>query len=173
MYQYFVYIACLIVCFRFFVPLENFSLIWKRHHYRWWTTNFDLYLPLMAIENWWLFMYHTCCDTGQPFFIVISDDPWHSRLLPSVWQWSCHYLLKRLRCVPTGDWNLISFMRGERSTITPPRFIVLFKLVVSTRKSHLIINKTPKKEYYIKYTYLKRSTDVDFQTFCDCLFQRI
>ena len=23
----------------------------------------------------------------------ITEDPWHSQLLPSVWQWSCHYLL--------------------------------------------------------------------------------
>ena len=25
---------------------------------------------------------HTYCDTGYPFIIVISEDPWHSRLLP-------------------------------------------------------------------------------------------
>ena len=35
---------------------------------------------------------HTYCDTGLPFIMVISEDPWHSHLLPSVWQWSCHYL---------------------------------------------------------------------------------
>ena len=35
---------------------------------------------------------HTHCDTGLPFIMVISEDPWHSHLLPSVWQWSCHYL---------------------------------------------------------------------------------
>ena len=33
---------------------------------------------------------HTYCDTGLPFIMVISEDPWHSHLLPSVWQWSCH-----------------------------------------------------------------------------------
>ena len=27
---------------------------------------------------------HTYCDTGHPFIMVISDDPWHSHLLPSV-----------------------------------------------------------------------------------------
>ena len=26
------------------------------------------------------------------FRMVIFEDPWHSHLLPSVWQWSCHYL---------------------------------------------------------------------------------
>ena len=35
---------------------------------------------------------HTYCDTGHPFIIVISEDPRHSHLLPSVKQWSCHYL---------------------------------------------------------------------------------
>ena len=36
---------------------------------------------------------HTYCDTDQPFIMVISEDPWHSHLLPSVWKWSCHYLV--------------------------------------------------------------------------------
>ena len=35
--------------------------------------------------------FHTHCDTGLPFIMVISEDPWHSYLMPSVWQWSCHY----------------------------------------------------------------------------------
>ena len=37
---------------------------------------------------------HTYCDTGHTFIMVISKDPWHSHLLASVWQWSCHYLFK-------------------------------------------------------------------------------
>ena len=47
---------------------------------------------------------HTCCDTEHPFIMVISGDPWHSNLLPNVWQWSlpdttCFYELglSRLR----------------------------------------------------------------------------
>ena len=39
---------CLFVCF---VPLENFSLIWRRHHGRWRAANFDLCSALMAIEQ--------------------------------------------------------------------------------------------------------------------------
>ena len=27
---------------------------------------------------------HIYCDTGHPFIMVISEDPWHSPLLPSV-----------------------------------------------------------------------------------------
>ena len=45
---------------------------------------------------------HTYCDTGHPFIMVISEDPWHSHLLLSVWQWSCHYLFLRLRSVAAG-----------------------------------------------------------------------
>ena len=44
---------------------------------------------------------HTYCDTGHPFIMVISEDLWHSHLLPSVYQWSCHYLFLRLRSVRT------------------------------------------------------------------------
>ena len=36
----------------FFVPLEKFPLIWKRHHYRWRTSKFDLCSALMVIEQW-------------------------------------------------------------------------------------------------------------------------
>ena len=45
---------------------------------------------------------NTYCDTGHPLIMVISEDPWHSHLLPSVWQWSCHYLFLRLRSVAAG-----------------------------------------------------------------------
>ena len=41
------------VClFVIFVPLENFSLIWRRHHCRWSAANFDLCSALMVIEQW-------------------------------------------------------------------------------------------------------------------------
>ena len=63
---------------------------------------------------------HIHCDTGLPFIMVISEDPWHSHLLPSVWQWSCHTLFLRLRSVATGDRTQLSRMRGERTTSTPP-----------------------------------------------------
>ena len=38
----------------------------------------------------------------HPFLMVISEDPWQSRLLKSLLQWSCHYLFKRLRPVAVG-----------------------------------------------------------------------
>ena len=36
-------------------PLENFSLIWRRHHHQWRAANFDLCSALMAIEQWGFF----------------------------------------------------------------------------------------------------------------------
>ena len=59
---------------------------------------------------------HTHCDTGLSFIMVISEDPWHSHLMQSVWQWSCHYLFLRLRSVATWDRTPISRMRGKCST---------------------------------------------------------
>ena len=47
--------SCLFVCLLFFVPLENFSLIWRSHHCRWRAANFDLCSALMAIEQWGFF----------------------------------------------------------------------------------------------------------------------
>ena len=39
----------------FLVPLENFSVIWRRHHCRWRASNFDLCSAIMAIEQWGFF----------------------------------------------------------------------------------------------------------------------
>ena len=74
--------------------------------------------------------YHTYCDTGHPFIMIISEDPWHFTLL-SVWQWSCHYLFFRLRSVVTGDRDPISRTRGECSTSTPTQWfrIICFPIV--------------------------------------------
>ena len=44
--------VCLFSCLGVFVPLENFSLIWKRHHCRLRAANFDLCSALMAIKQW-------------------------------------------------------------------------------------------------------------------------
>ena len=42
-------------CVEVFVPLENFSLIWRRHHCRWRAANFDLCSALVVIEQWGFF----------------------------------------------------------------------------------------------------------------------
>ena len=40
---------------------------------------------------------HTYYDPGHSFIMVILENPWHSHLLPNVWQWSCHYLFKKYK----------------------------------------------------------------------------
>ena len=77
--------------------------------------------------------------------MVISEDPWHSHLLPSVWQWSCHYLCLRLRSVATGDRTPISCTRGERSTSTPPCNVqhTFNKPFSTTLVQYLRISKPP------------------------------
>ena len=75
----------------FFVLLENF------HSYGDVTiTGERLQILIYARHLWPLssegsFAYHTYCDTGYPFIMVISEDPWQSHLLPSVC-WHSHLL---------------------------------------------------------------------------------
>ena len=42
---------CFVYLFGFFSKIENFPLIWRRHHYRWRAANFDLCSALMVIEQ--------------------------------------------------------------------------------------------------------------------------
>ena len=48
------FLFCLFVCLELIVPLENFSLIWRRHHYRRRAANFYLWSAI-AIEQWGFF----------------------------------------------------------------------------------------------------------------------
>ena len=66
-------------CFSFvlwvFLLLENFSLIWRRHHYKCRAANFDLYLALLAIENLGFFLTcHTYCDMGHLIIMIIPEE---------------------------------------------------------------------------------------------------
>ena len=70
-------------------PHENFSLIWRRHNYR--AAIFYLYSILLT---YWAVRFFSASYLwhGDPFIMVIYEDPWHSKLLLSVCQWSWHYL---------------------------------------------------------------------------------
>ena len=80
----------LFACLGFIVPLENFSLIWRRHHYRWRAANFDLCSALMAIEQWGFFSLPHLLWHGASVYNGHLRGP--MTVLPSVWQWSCRYL---------------------------------------------------------------------------------
>ena len=62
------------VCLEFFVPLENSLLIWRRHRCRLrlqiWTHDRHLW-PISSEGS---SAYHTYCDTGHAFVMVISED---------------------------------------------------------------------------------------------------
>ena len=49
-----IYGHVLFVCLGFYIPLNKFSLIWRRLHYRW-RASFDLHSELMVIEQWGCF----------------------------------------------------------------------------------------------------------------------
>ena len=66
-----------------FVPLENFSHIWRRNH-RWRATNFDLWSSVIDLMRSARVLCQTYCVTRNRFIMVISEDPWHSYLLPSI-----------------------------------------------------------------------------------------
>ena len=77
------------------------------------TINVDLCPAFMPIEQWGFFsvahlLWH---GAGHPFIMVISKGLWHSHLLPSVWQWSCHYLSK---CLYDVGLSRLGFKHPER-----------------------------------------------------------
>ena len=95
-----IFFVCLFVCLlEFIVPLENFSLIWRRHHCRWRAANFYVCSALMAIEQLGFFNVPHLLLHGPTLY---NGHLRHSHMLPSVWQWRCHYLLLRLRSIATG-----------------------------------------------------------------------
>ena len=100
---------------------------------------------------------HTYCDTGLPFVMFISEDPWHLNLLPSVWQWSCHYLFLRIRSVATGDRTLTSRTRGESSTSTPPRRL---KHVIWSRHSRCCVEWSLLTSMSFKFNILSFWQDI-------------
>ena len=69
--------VCLFV-FEFFVPFEYFLIIWRRHQFT--STGEGLQIFTYTRHLWPLskegsLAFHTYCDTGHPFIMVISEDP--------------------------------------------------------------------------------------------------
>ena len=53
-----------------FVPIEDFSLIWKLHHYRWRAANFDQCSVRMVIERWGFFNVPHLLWNGTSMYTV-------------------------------------------------------------------------------------------------------
>ena len=61
---------------------------------------------------------HVYCDTEHPFLMVLSEDPWHSHPLPSVWQfckWAAITCFNDLGLSQLGFEHATFRFRGERS----------------------------------------------------------
>ena len=118
--------VCILKCFKYLIkgPLSNnpllflfVSFVWdfsshSRIFHSYWDVTIageGLQISTYARHSWPLssegsLACHTYCDTGHPFIMVIFEDLWHSHPLPSVCQWSCHYLFLRQVCRDRG-WN--------------------------------------------------------------------
>ena len=157
-------------CWVIFGPTrEFFSLIWRCMIWRVETINGEeLQLLTYACHSWPLssegsLACHTCCATGLSLIMVISEDPWHSHLLPSVQQWSCHYLFYdiglsrlgfehptsqtlRLRTAPP----LLQCFWQKIYTASPKIHILIYRILVFSSpelKANVIISDEPKYPY--------------------------
>ena len=62
---------------RFYVPLKNISLIWRRHHCRWRAANLGLCSALRAFEQGGIFIVPHLLWHGASVFPVSSEGPPH------------------------------------------------------------------------------------------------
>ena len=106
---------CLFACC--FVRLENFSLIWRSHQYRWKAADFDLCSALMAIEQWGIF--------SLPYLMGHGTSVYNGHLAPRTRDTCTYCRAFSSGDVPTGIYDLdlsrLGFehatfrMRGERT----------------------------------------------------------
>ena len=122
----------LFVCL--FVPHENFSLIWRRHHYRWRAANFDLYLVFMAIEQWGFFnvphlLWHRPTIYNAHLRGSVTLMPFAKRF----GSWAITTVLTTFKSILTEVRTHISHIRGERFITKPLRRCMNLKTVISFR----------------------------------------
>ena len=80
----------LVGCVEVIVPLENISLIWRRHHCWWRATFFYLCSVLIAIEQWGFFNVPHLLWHGPTLYNGHLRGPVTLTPVAGVWQWSCH-----------------------------------------------------------------------------------
>jgi hypothetical protein len=74
---------------RFYIPVKNFSLIWRCHHYWWKAVKFR---PMLhSGPNWTFSSCHTCCDMGPRFFRShLKDCPIQPPFMTHKGMWSIY-----------------------------------------------------------------------------------
>ena len=112
------------------VPLDTFSLIWRRHHDRWMVEHLTYARQFWPLSSEGFFAGHTYCDTGHPIIMLISEDPWRSNLLQSVWQWRWYCLFLRLRSV-AAEIRRINLPRAGRTLLPTVPLLRLKKIIDS------------------------------------------
>ena len=123
------FLFVLIVCFEVFIPLENFSLIWRRHHDRWRAAYFDRCSALLAVVHWRFFGLPHLLWHRASLYAGHLQGPVAPYLLPTVWQWSCQYLFYNLGLSRLGFEHPTFRLRGECSNLLRQRRVhFLFKL---------------------------------------------
>ena len=103
--NFFTHMYGLFVCFGFYIPFMKFSLNGDIT-----ITDKGLQILTFTLHSWPLscvgsLVCHTYCDTGHLFIMVISEDLWHSHLLPSILQRCCRYLYFMTKVCPGWDSN--------------------------------------------------------------------
>ena len=86
--------VCLIVCCLGYVVRPNWEIF---THLETTIISEGLQILTYTWQSWPLSIEGslTCltyCDKDHPFITVTSDEPWHTHLLQSIWQWCYHYL---------------------------------------------------------------------------------
>ena len=92
-----------------FVPFENFSPIWRRHHCRWRAAKFDVCSALTAIEQWGFFSVLHVLWHGASFYSGLRGPV---TLTPIAER--CYHLCLRLGSVAAGIWTAFR-LQGEQS----------------------------------------------------------
>ena len=135
-YNLFYLFVCLFVCFGYFVPLENCSVIWRRHQWR--TANFDRCSALMAIEHWGFFSVPHLLWHGASVYNGHLRGPVKFTPIAERLSWNSHYLFLRLRSVAVeiSTPNLPLPLAGRMlyPTAPPPRSSVSLKLHIHVCK---------------------------------------
>ena len=110
--------------------------------------------PLLGIdgfEQWGSLTCHTHWDTGLPFKIMVIQDPWHSHLMPSVWQWDVTICR---------DWGSNPDLRHARWTlylytttvVIYSNVLSIFKILLMTQFDAVIpLNNPIPQSRYIKW----------------------
>ena len=123
-----------------FESKESYLFVWG------FTSNlriFHSYGDLIITDEWLqIFTYARqswplSSESFLAFIMVISEEPWHSYLLPRVWQWSCHYLFLRHRYVAA----------GIRTISLPHARLTLSTAAVKNEIKHVVILFALEKRY--------------------------